>query len=102
MQWTASRDIPERVPATVTILAGVGHLADAHTVEHNQNDSLETHLAAPVGEADPKASWMRSVSTSTNESGLKPFIRLTTNPFLPNTTVVGIEETRRALARPSS
>ena len=45
---------------------------------------------------------MRSVSMSTNRSGLKPFMRLAISPRLSTMMVVGMEVIRSIRDRPSS
>ena len=43
MQFAALGDVPQRIAACVAVLGGIGHLADADTVENDPDDAAETH-----------------------------------------------------------
>ncbi len=78
------RDVAERVAALVAVGRRVRHLAYAHAIEHDPDDSRERHYLAispclMVG-ALASALRMRAVSCSTNVSGRKPSMRLTMRP----------------------
>src|SRR5260370_4928528 len=110
MQRAPAGNVSERIAARISVGRGVRHLADSDAIEHDPGHAAKgsgahwmlAPLAFAAGAGCSRASSIRSVSMSTKRSGKKPFMRLTTSPFLLKMMVDGMEETCRRRERPSS